>query len=691
MTFKNRDIKEATVIVLLGQFSDLDFGVNLTRVKEELTKSGAQLDIAPPFFFHASGSLEFRLDFVFVETFFDSNKDLSHYISQPNPDGLYPAEREFCANVVEKAEAKIKEIVETRGLEHVFLLIVHPAEDDEKEGLYSIKSEADIGNTTYDYVLCSKKTPNGTYCHELGHLLFEWPDLYDSNDLDENGKSVVGSSAGLGDWCLMAQGIGEGAKFVDPCGWIKYRQGWLIAKDLRSGSHELKAGEVAKIKIQGDDEYLFLENRSKTGNDVDIHAEGLLIYHIDETIPDLKPYFPNQNELKQGVRLYQADGFSDMLSGWLGDATDPYPARFGQSPNVRLFNDSLTDYTVPSITRHSGDLSEIRIENIRWKQNDSGVISFKLASSAASSSKTQVVEMDDSKTDFLVASGNKWIAGAKFRSQGSTKDWLAVAEVGGSLALYQFNAGGNASVAASATTSLSLSNHMKLHSFTVVSKSYLLVYEPGNQTEVFEHGSNGLARVATFGLDVTRYRRYTSTAIGNFLTAGEIAFAGFDAFKQVLEIYRIKLEQGQLKMSWANFSEDFKPLRKSLGTSWLSMVSGNFGSNSGLDDLCLYDANVQRLRFLKTSPFGLIGSGYWDRNDSGTAFRYDHLCAGNFFTGRPTGLSLFSYENNFDSIWVRNASDVDNPTYLEMDKEWSWMVSGDFFGTGTDQVLAHRR
>ena len=55
--------------------------------------------------------------------------------------------------------------------------------------------------------------------HELGHLLFGLPDLYDTDD----------SSEGIGNWCLMASGSwgGGGDVPAHPSAWCKANQGWV--------------------------------------------------------------------------------------------------------------------------------------------------------------------------------------------------------------------------------------------------------------------------------------------------------------------------------------------------------------------------------------------------------------------------------------------------------------------------------
>ena len=67
-------------------------------------------------------------------------------------------------------------------------------------------------------------------------------------------------------------------------------------------------------------EYFLLENRQKTGFDVSLPGDGLLIWHIDEA------QSANTDENHYKVALMQADGKRDMERNTnRGDAGDPYP------------------------------------------------------------------------------------------------------------------------------------------------------------------------------------------------------------------------------------------------------------------------------------------------------------------------------------------------------------------------------
>jgi immune inhibitor A len=187
-----------------------------------------------------------------------------------------------------------------------------------------------VDNTKiFAYLTVPEDAKIGVCCHELGHLLFGFPDLYDTD----------GSSEGIGNWCLMAAGSwgGGGDTPVHPSAWCKANQGW-VAVDNRTSNSVLSIPDVKSSNTvyrlwkdgAAGSEYFLMENRERNGFDASLPGPGLLIWHIDESVPD------NTNEAHYKVALMQADGQRDLEAGNnRGDAGDPYS---GSSGNAN-FND----------------------------------------------------------------------------------------------------------------------------------------------------------------------------------------------------------------------------------------------------------------------------------------------------------------------------------------------------------------
>jgi immune inhibitor A len=202
----------------------------------------------------------------------------------------------------------------------------------------------------YAYLTVPENCKVGVCCHELGHLLFGWPDFYDTDY----------SSQGIGSWCLMSGGSwnGNGEIPSHPNAWCKAKQQWvsivnntgnatLTIDDVKDGK---KAYRLWKNGEKGN-EYFLLENRQLKLFDRCNPGAGLLIYHVDEAIED------NSNEYHPKIALMQADGLRNLETGANeGDEGDPFP---GSKRNKKF--DFKSD---PSSKAYSGLDSLVSVSGI---------------------------------------------------------------------------------------------------------------------------------------------------------------------------------------------------------------------------------------------------------------------------------------------------------------------------------------
>ncbi len=219
---------------------------------------------------------------------------------------------------------------------------VHSDEGDE-EGTYS-------GQATI-----------GILCHELGHLMFDLPDLYDTD----------GSSSGIGYWSGMSNGAwgkvtnpGDTPVWLDA--WSRVQVGFSspIVLDTTVSTESMEAVTyVDDVRIIHADkfqsplsqEYFYLENRQAVGFDADIPGEGLLVYHVDES------QLTNSDESTRLVDVEAADGFNDMddvANENTGDDGDPFPGASNShvfaaatNPSSHTNDDVITDIELTQIDR----------------------------------------------------------------------------------------------------------------------------------------------------------------------------------------------------------------------------------------------------------------------------------------------------------------------------------------------------
>jgi len=202
----------------------------------------------------------------------------------------------------------------------------------------------------YGYLTVPEDSKIGVCAHELGHLLFGWPDLYDTDY----------SSDGLGNWCLMAGGSwnGGGDLPAHPSAWCKASQGWVTVVNQSQTATvnipDVKTGHVVyrlwKNATVGR-EYFLVENRQRTKYDAGLPGDGLLIYHVDDSIAG------NSNEVHPKVKVMEADGLRQLEQGInRGDAGDPFP---GNTKNT-----AFTKASTPSSRAYGGRDSCVSVTDI---------------------------------------------------------------------------------------------------------------------------------------------------------------------------------------------------------------------------------------------------------------------------------------------------------------------------------------
>ncbi|QOV91284.1 M6 family metalloprotease domain-containing protein [Humisphaera borealis] len=150
-------------------------------------------------------------------------------------------------------------------------------------------------NRRYSYFICPESsTANGdrmnnisVFCHEFGHMI-GLPDLY--------ARPENPGSEGLGQWCLMSNQLGNG-KPQHMSAWCKEQLGWLtptvidptVKQKLVLSPIEGTTDQCFKILARPDgSEYFLLEVRKKTGFDIDLPGDGLLIWRVVRGRPILE-------------------------------------------------------------------------------------------------------------------------------------------------------------------------------------------------------------------------------------------------------------------------------------------------------------------------------------------------------------------------------------------------------------------
>ena len=213
----------------------------------------------------------------------------------------------------------------------------------------------------------------GTFCHENGHLLCRFPDMYDYGEREDDSVR----SAGIGSYCLMGSGNhNDSGRSPSPvCAYLRDLAGWCDNEVPlnNAGVVEAKQGDyntVFRFSTSKPNEYFLLENRSRMGLDRGLPASGLAVYHCDTL---------GSNEFQQGTAakhyqcaLLQADGRRDLeLNVNPGDGDDLFGAIGGVS---------LSDTSTPNSREWDGRASGLVISDVTGPGQ---IIKFKIGATTA--------------------------------------------------------------------------------------------------------------------------------------------------------------------------------------------------------------------------------------------------------------------------------------------------------------------
>ena len=175
-------------------------------------------------------------------------------------------------------------------------------------------------------------SPRGVFCHEFGHQL-GLPDLYNTS----SGASTVGK------WCLMDYGIwsgpsdNQGSQPAHLSAWCKFKLGWITPAEISQSCQialnyaEANPESARTLILANPKEYFLVEYRRKCLQDSYLPGEGILIWHIDESVlyetiggkTRLELNMINNNASRPGVALEEADNDKNLASN-MGEASDPF-------------------------------------------------------------------------------------------------------------------------------------------------------------------------------------------------------------------------------------------------------------------------------------------------------------------------------------------------------------------------------
>jgi M6 family metalloprotease-like protein len=201
----------------------------------------------------------------------------------------------------------------------------------------------------YQFTAMGAQLELGTFCHENGHMLCDYPDLYDYGY----------ESSGVGGYCLMCAGNNVSEKNpIQISAYLKRLSGWArTVTPIEHGRQvTLEAGSNDfAIYSRGGREYFLIENRQKTGRDAALPDEGLAIWHVDEDGDNSHEQMTSGSHYE--LSLEQADGLFqfERQRNQIGDANDLFAgpgARFADdtTPDSKWWNGTSSNLTIDQIS-----------------------------------------------------------------------------------------------------------------------------------------------------------------------------------------------------------------------------------------------------------------------------------------------------------------------------------------------------
>ena len=116
------------------------------------------------------------------------------------------------------------------------------------------------------------------FAHESGHMLFNWPDLYDTDN----------SSSGIGVYGLMGNTHFSPQQPVPPDPYLRSLQGWTTLVDLSRSAVNTDFAAPASLDTAfaypnpaKPGEMFIMENKFKAGWDSTFPQQGLMVWHVD--------------------------------------------------------------------------------------------------------------------------------------------------------------------------------------------------------------------------------------------------------------------------------------------------------------------------------------------------------------------------------------------------------------------------
>ncbi len=288
-------------LTMIVDFSDQPAIFTEQQVSDWLNKPGFSMggtkgSVRDYFYECSNGQVDLQNHIV---GYYRANKSKSYY---ENASG-YETAAELVKELIEFWDATVdfsKYDNDSNGTTEAISIVYAGSGQTWGKGLWPHAGSVGIkkdGVTIGRYNMCDMGTNLSLYvfCHETGHMVFGWPDLY-----------------WFGDYCLMGNRMSD----VNPQAindFFRADQGWIPCETLSvSTNKSFKACHNGNgylyVNPAKKTEMLFWSVITNTGRWSNIKGKGLLLYHFDYSIRN------NSSATKRCLYVVEADGNNAMAA-----------------------------------------------------------------------------------------------------------------------------------------------------------------------------------------------------------------------------------------------------------------------------------------------------------------------------------------------------------------------------------------
>jgi M6 family metalloprotease-like protein len=333
-------------LTLLVDFSDASPAFSAAEVDAWLNEPGFSEDglngsVRDYFFENSNGVVDFQNQ---VVGFYRASQPKSHYEGGNGYSGASELVSELLAAIDDEVDFSVFDNDGDGRTESISIVYAGNAETW-GQGLWphsgGLNQTLDgVRLTRYQMTAMEQRFVLYTFVHEVGHMLFGWPDLY-----------------GFGNYCVMGN-ASNGSNPVGINDFYRADQGWIPVIELTAQTNgrfyaDVNAGGYRYVNPERPEEAFFWSNVQNTDRWSTLRGNGLVVLHFDADIRTNEP--PNPLSLA----VVQADGQRELdQTMW------PEPGSEQADFYTASGNSELSASTNPSSAWNDDSASGLRLYDV---------------------------------------------------------------------------------------------------------------------------------------------------------------------------------------------------------------------------------------------------------------------------------------------------------------------------------------